>query len=468
MKNYSLIRRFGSNFGLITLSSSFISGIGSQNVSAQGSFLESKFFKSLYDLFSDDDLKDFNTNNFWYKLSEKDGKVSEDLKGKELVFLVKLKKFCDKKCNEESQQNEMERKIAANVSREIKAILNGNIEKKIDDFFKSKFFEKHIRAFANCDVPEQKTLIIKMLSTEEENYGEWFSKTPPSLFLHAFCSSFAEDLKTTGYTRFQLILYLWKVINISKEILSDKDYVKKLEEKEYAGNFFYFRVFASDLVKFKIFKAEDVHKIFLAFSEKNNQGFKSINKENIAPHKREGYFNKLIKGYSFYKLDEKKILIRLPLDSILDSDSKRLEETEKSMTKITLGKISKEDPEKSFDLILDKMSEEKSEKTVYTKESSKNEVLKEDSKESVRSVLDEFFKEGSEKKALDKIAEEASKKLIDLSLHEISEENLEKTAKPKESHDNENLKGKTEEETVESVLCKSFDKIYDDSDCNIQ
>ena len=408
MKSYSFVKKLGSNLGLITLSSSLIFGAGSQNVFAKGSFLESKLFKSLYGLFSDNDLKEFNTNDFWHNLFENKDDISEYLKEKNLVFLVKLKKFCDKKCSEEVPQNEEYRQRIKNLSDRIEIILNGNIEKKIDEFFKSEFFKKHVRTFTGGDIPEQNALIIEMLNVEEENYGALFFKFSTNLFVNAFCSTSAEDLEKTGYTRFHLILSLWEVNNISKEVLNNEYYVKNLEEEDYSCNFFYFRVFASDLVKFKIFKAEDVHKVFLAFAERENQDVKSINKESTIWYEKEDDFSKLIKGYSCYDLDFKKKLTRLQLSSpsLLDSASKYVEKTVAEPIRHVIYKA------------LVEIFKEKSEKL---NELSKNYIVKENPEKSAKSVLDRVFGENSEKASTDKIVEKVLEKLTKLT-NEISGE----------------------------------------------
>ena len=62
---------------------------------------------------------------------------------------------------------------------------------------------------------------------------------------------------------------------------------------------------------------------------------------------------------------------------------------------------------------------------------------------------------------LDEISGEKSEKPNELSKNDIVKENLEKSAKSV-------VDKMSEEEEKISILCKSFDKIYDDSDCNIQ
>ena len=549
MKSYSLVRKFGSCIGFTTLTAGLIFGVNPQGVSAAKNFLESKFFESLYNLFSDNDLKDFNTEkllgggnfvpnleNEDYALLDKlqyfcyincDEKFQKDetvreisldfkknfgniikkrlnlekedyvyldkldrflssqcnknhqkdeflaqiasklrniinaisggflyLKEKDLIFLVKLKKFCDKNCDEKYQKDKLKRQRANELREKIEVILNGNIEKKIDKFFKSDFFAKSISSFTDCCISEHNNLILEILSIDEKNYGEWFSKYLPSLFAHAFCSEYADDLKTTGYARLHLILSLWEVINFSKEILNDENYVNKLEKEDYTRYSYCFRVFSSDLIKFKIFTEEEVCQVLSALYDKENIGsnkkLENINKIIIEPNEKLEKINQIIKESSFYDLDFKKRLVRLQsLHTMSNSYYKALDEMFK--------KFSDKSIKSAFYEVLDnmisegllkgskKMEDNKDSKifqevTINLNKPSENEILKENPKELPESEID-------------KIAES----IADMVLNEISEENL-----------GNSIFEEPEGDTFESVFNKSFNIIYGNYNCTIQ
>ena len=534
MKSYSLVRKFGSCIGFTTLTLGLFSNLGSQVVSAEESFLESKFFKIFYNLFSDEDLNAFDEKELFESNSvlnlkkedyefldelqtfcfmncdekfQKDETVREisldfkknfgniikkrlnlekedyvyldkldrflsrqynknfqkneflaqiasrlrniinaisggflDLKEKDLIFLVKLKKFCDKNCDEKYQEDKLKRQRANELREKIEVILNGNIEKKIDEFFKSDFFAKNIEYFTGSNIPEQNKLVLKMLSIDEKNYGEWFSKNSPSLFAHAFCAERADDLKTTGYARFHLILSLWEIINFSKEILNDENYVNKLGKEDYTRYSYCFRVFSSDLIKFKIFTEEEVCQVLSALYDK----------ENIGSNKKLENINKIIKESSFYDLDFKKRLVRLQsLHTMSNSYYKALDEMFK--------KFSDKSIKSAFYEVLDnmisegllkgskKMEDNKDSKifqegTINLNKPSENEILKENPKELPESEID-------------KIAES----IADMVLNEISEENL-----------GNSIFEEPEGDTFESVFNKSFNIIYGNYNCTIQ
>ena len=543
MKNCSLVKKLGSFIGSGTLVASLFSSVNPQSVTALKSFLESKLFASLYNLVSDDDLKDFNTekifdSNFVLNLKAEDLKLLDmlqyfcnihcdkkfqkdeteekeiifdfkknfdtiikkrpnlekedyiyldkldrflsrqynknfqkneflaqiasklrniinvisggflDLKEKDLIFLVKLKKFCDKNCDEKYQKNELKRQRANVLREKIEVILNGNIEKKIDEFFKSDLFEDNVSYFTGSSIPEQNELILNVLRIKEEDCCNLFFDFSSSLFFHVFCSEHADDLKTTGYARFHLILSLWEVINFSKEILNDENYVNKLEKEDYTRYFYCFRVFSSDLIKFKIFTEEEVKEIFVTCCNKNTAS------PSLKLHKNSDVINQLIKESSFYDLDFKKRLVRLQsLRTMSDSYYKALDKIFKKFSSASiksafyevLDSMIAEEFSKDLEIATNnKDSKGSSEEPIKLSKPFENEILKEGTKESVESEID---------KAAEEVAESINKMLLD----EISKENSENS-----------IFKKPEEESFESTFNKYFKKICSGSNCATQ
>ena len=543
MKNCSLVKKLGSFIGSGTLVASLFSSVNPQSVTALKSFLESKLFASLYNLVSDDDLKDFNTekifdSNFVLNLKEEDyaflNKLQEfchiycdeksqnnetirrialdfkgnfgniikkwpnlekedficldkldrflskqcnenlqknmvnmqiasklrnivkaisgeflDLREKDLIFLVKLKKFCDKNCDEKYQEDKLKRQRANKIREKIEVILNGNIEKKLDEFFKSDLFEDNVSYFTGSSIPEQNELILNVLRIKEEDCCDLFFDFSSSLFFHVFCSEHADDLKTTGYARFHLILSLWEIIDFSKEILNDENYVNKLEKEDYTRYFYCFRVFSSDLIKFKIFIEKEVKEIFVTCCNKNTAS------PSLKLHKNSDVINQLIKEGSFYDLDFKKRLVRLqasrtmsdPYYKALDNMFKKFSNASiKSAFYEVLDNMIAEEFSKDLEITTNnKDSKGSSEESIKLSKPFENEILEEDTKESIESEID-------------KTAGKLAKLVTETVLGEISS---------KENSENSIFK-KPEEESFESTFNKYFKKICSGSNCATQ
>lgn len=300
MKNCSLVRKFGSCVGSATLALNLFSSVGSQSVAAAGSFLESKFFKIVYKLISDDDLKVFNADAFWEQQTTKKGVNVDSLKKRNLIFLIKLKKFCDIMSRDKDiQNNELKKEKIDALKCDVEKVLVGDISEKIDEFFKSDFFKDNISCFTGIKNNAQNFIINFVLTLKDEallrNFKQLYQNY--NLYLVIFCYSHFEDLATTFYNRINMLLYLGRISDFGSGVLkAGEEYLERDSEEFVLAQLNRIKAYSEDLIKSGILTEEQLYEVlhtcyqFLTIIDMKYQD--EVNK--LVSCKEEGSFRKYI------------------------------------------------------------------------------------------------------------------------------------------------------------------------------
>ena len=310
MKNCSLVRKFGSCVGSATLALNLFSSVGSQSVAAAGSFLKSKFFEIVYKLISDDDLKVFNADAFWEQQTTKKGVNVDSLKKRNLIFLIKLKKFCDiMSCSEGIQNNKLKKEKINALGCDVEKVLVGDISEKIDEFFKSDFFKDNISCFTGTDDLQSNSLILNLLTKTDVDLFTAFRTTYFNKpWVHLFCLKNANELATTFFNRINMVLWLQQIFGFLCDISKSKNCLESKDKKEICRVLLRLLAYGEDLINSKSLTEDELYGLLVTCYQciaKEDMENASHELEELFLYKRVGSFKNFIsekaQDYFIYK-----------------------------------------------------------------------------------------------------------------------------------------------------------------------
>ncbi len=304
MFSRSFRRKIGSTFLTLAAPSSMISLCGSNKVCASKEFLNSKLFQAMLKVFENNDKDNENNNNIirrldcdslWNNQSTKKGTNVETLSKKKLETLVALYYIANKYKNSEQKTHK-----ANALLFDVETVLQGNMEEKIEEFFKSEFFKKYCKdLLTRCYIklyestpfpPSEEDLdrldyytpaynasieeAVSVLSSSDykealfNKKGEYDKKTFSRRFLilNGFYTFMLKDLSLLENFKFREIRSVGTAFILAEKVLEDKAANKLLEDKvaysEYPqvnkDNFVFMIRYSKKLIEGKFLKLEQV------------------------------------------------------------------------------------------------------------------------------------------------------------------------------------------------------------------